>query len=132
MVAVAQVETAFRFVKGEGGKWRVAEVRTGDNKWEDINLITRAVNMEKTERARSELETIATALKAFRRERGFYVVAESEKVLADHLSPNYLESAIRLDPWHRPYKYESTGERFVCARRVRTAKRTPPTMLLEK
>src|SRR3954462_12669397 len=52
---VAQVETAFRFVKGDGGKWRVAEIRTGDNRWEDVEMLTRAVNNEKTERARAEL-----------------------------------------------------------------------------
>src|SRR3954463_282179 len=65
---VAQVETAFRFVKGDDGKCRVAEVRTGDNRWEDVELLTRAINNEKAARARAELETLATALEAFRRE----------------------------------------------------------------
>ncbi|HYJ45117.1 MAG TPA: hypothetical protein VEV81_00790, partial [Pyrinomonadaceae bacterium] len=59
---VAQVETAFRFVKGGDGKWRVAEIRTGDNRWEDVEMLARAVNAEKTSRARAELETLATAL----------------------------------------------------------------------
>ena len=35
-VVVAQVETAFRLVKGDNGKWRVAEIRTGDRRWEDV------------------------------------------------------------------------------------------------
>src|SRR5437763_3034409 len=82
---VAQVETAFRFVKGDDGKWRVAEIRTGDNRWEDVEMLTRAVNREKAERARAELETLATALEAFRRERGFYVVANQESVLEAQL-----------------------------------------------
>ncbi|MBC7912211.1 MAG: hypothetical protein H7Y30_17020 [Pyrinomonadaceae bacterium] len=30
-VVVAQIETAFRLVKNDDGKWRVAEIRTGDN-----------------------------------------------------------------------------------------------------
>ena len=109
---VAQVETAFRFVKDGEGKWRVAEIRTGDNRWEDIDMLVRAVNTEKTERARAELETLATALEAFRRERGFYVVAKSEGALEDHLNPRYLARVIRVDPWHKPYLYEGTQASF--------------------
>jgi hypothetical protein len=111
-VVVAQVETAFRFVKGDDDKWRVAEVRTGDNHWEDIEMIARAVNAEKAERARAELETIATALESFRRERGFYVVADKQATLVDQLNPRYLARIIRVDPWHKPYLYEGTRDRF--------------------
>jgi hypothetical protein len=111
-VVTAQVETAFRFVKGEDGKWRVAEVRTGDNRWDDVDMIARAVNAEKAERARAELETIGTALEAFKRERGFYVAAKDEATLVDQLNPRYLARVIRVDPWHRPYQYEGTPERF--------------------
>ncbi len=112
-VVVAQVETAFRFVKGGDDKWRVAEIRTGDNRWEDIEMIARAVNGEKTERARAELETVATALEAFRRERGFYIAAKSEAALVDQLNPRYLARVIRVDPWHRPYQYEGTSASFI-------------------
>ena len=111
-LVVAQVETAFRFVKGGDGKWRVAEIRTGDNRWEDVEQLVRAVNMEKVERARAELETLATALEAFRRERGFYVVAKGEGTLVDHLNPRYLARVIRVDPWHQPYLYEGTQAAF--------------------
>ena len=51
-VVVAQIETAFRLVKGEAGTWRVAEVSTGEGRWEDLDLIERALNQEKTARAR--------------------------------------------------------------------------------
>jgi hypothetical protein len=108
-LVVAQVETAFRFVKDGDGRWRVAEIRTGDNRWDDVEALVRAVNTEKAERARAELETLATALEAFRRERGFYVVAKAEGALVDHLNPRYLARIIRIDPWHKPYLYE--GER---------------------
>ena len=109
---VAQVETAFRFVKGDNGKWRVAEIRTGDNRWEDVEMLSRAVNSEKTERARAELETLATALEAYRRERGFYVVASEERVLEDHLNPRYLARLLRVDPWHKTYLYEGTRSSY--------------------
>lgn len=105
-VVVAQVETAFRFNKGDDGKWRVAEIRTGDNAWEDVEMLMRAVNTEKAERARAEMETLATALEAFRRERGFYVVAKGESALVDELNPRYLSRVVRVDPWHKPYLYE--------------------------
>ena len=110
---VAQVETAFRFVKGDNGKWRVAEIRTGDRRWEDLDTLLRALNAEKSARARAELEAIATALESYRRERGNYVEANSEAALIDHLSPRYLSQVIRVDPWHQPYEYEGTATSFV-------------------
>ena len=111
-VVVAEIETAFRLVKGDDDKWRVAEIRTGDNKWEDVDMIVRAVNTEKVERTRAELETIATALESFRRERGFYVSADTEAALMDHLNPRYLGRVIRVDPWHKPYSYGGTRDHF--------------------
>lgn len=109
---VADVETAFHIVKDDKGKWRVAEIRTGDRKWEDVDLLMRALNNEKSARARAELETLATALAAFRRERGFYVVAKTESALIDHLNPRYTPRIIRVDPWHRPYEYEGTHDTY--------------------
>src|SRR5215831_12592555 len=107
-VVVAQVETAFRLVKGDREKWRVAEIRTGDRKWEDVDLLVKALNSEKSARARAELESIATALESYRREHGFYVEAKSEARLIDQLNPRYLARIIRVDPWHQPYEYEGS------------------------
>jgi len=111
-VVVAQVETAFRFVN-ENDKWRVAEIRTGDRNWEDVESLVRALNAEKTSRVRAELETIAIALEAFKRERGSYVESKSEAQLIDFLSPHYLARAIRVDAWDRPYEYEGTRNSYV-------------------
>jgi len=111
-VVVAQVETAFRFVN-ENDKWRVAEIRTGDRNWEDVDSLVRALNAEKTSRVRAELETIATALEAFKREQGAYVESKSETALIDSLSPQYLARVIRVDAWHRPYEYEGTRNSYV-------------------
>jgi hypothetical protein len=111
-VVVAQIETAFRFVN-ENDKWRVAEIRTGDRNWEDVDSLLRALNAEKTSRVRAEMETIATALEAFKRERGAYIEAKSEAQLIDTLSPRYLARVIRVDAWHRPYEYEGTRNSFV-------------------
>jgi Type II secretion system (T2SS), protein G len=110
---VAQVETAFRLVKDDNGKWRVAEIRTGDRRWEDLDMLVRALNVEKTQRARAELELIATALEAYRREHGSYVEAKNEEALIDRLSPRYLHDIIRVDPWHKPYEYEGSRDSYV-------------------
>jgi hypothetical protein len=109
----AQVETAFKFEKGSDGKWRVAEIRTGDRRWESVDLLTKALNVEKSARARAELESIATALEAFRRERGSYLESKSEATLVDNLNPRFLARIIRVDPWHQPYEYEGTRTSFV-------------------
>ena len=112
VVVVAQVETAFKLVKGDNDKWRVAEIRTGDRRWEDVDLLVKALNVEKSARARAELESVATALESYKRERGSYVKSDKEGVLIDHLNPRYLARVIRVDPWHQPYVYEGTRERF--------------------
>src|SRR5437660_5711955 len=112
VVVVAQVETAFKLVKGDNDKWRVAEIRTGERRWEDVDLLVKALNAEKSARARAELESIATALESYKRERGSYVESDKEGVLIDHLNPRYLARVIRVDPWHQPYVYEGTRERF--------------------
>src|SRR5947207_6420004 len=112
-IVVAQVETAFRMVRGDRDKWRVTEIRTGDRHWEDLDTLMRALNVEKTARARAELESIATALESFRRERGSYLESKSEAALIDNLNPRYLARVIRVDPWHQPYQYEGTTTSFV-------------------
>ena len=112
-IVVAQVETAFRLVKDDKDKWRIAEIRTGDRRWEDLDTLMKALNVEKTARARAELESIATALESFRRERGSYVESKSEAALIDHLNPHYLARVIRVDPWHQPYEYEGSRTSFV-------------------
>src|ERR1041385_371113 len=109
---VAQVETAFRFDKGSDGKWRVAEIRTGDRRWENVDLLVKALNNEKSARARAELESIATALEAFRRERGSYLQSKSQAALIDNLNPRFLARVIRVDPWHHPYEYEGTSTSY--------------------
>ena len=109
----AQVETAFRFEKDSNGKWRLVEIRTGDRRWEDVDTLVKALNAEKAARARAELDSIATALDSFRRERGGYPEAKTESALIDHLNPRYLARVIRIDPWHRPYEYEGTRTSFV-------------------
>jgi hypothetical protein len=43
IAATAAIETAFRLEQNEKGQWRVSEIRVGQNQWEEIELIARAV-----------------------------------------------------------------------------------------
>jgi hypothetical protein len=111
-VAEIVVEATFSLSKDEGGKWRVTEVSLGGEKVGDLEALWRSVNSQKAERARADLSALRDALEAFKRERGFYVVAKDSVVLLDHLSPRYIKHIIRLDPWHNPYRYAGTATAF--------------------
>jgi hypothetical protein len=114
-LAEVAVETSFRLAKDARGKWFVAEASVGGESSGDLNSFWKAVNNPKAERARAELETVRAALEAFRRERGFYVVADGDSALMDHLSPSYIKRVIRLDPWSRPYRYAGTRDAYTLA-----------------
>lgn len=109
---VAEILMEFRLARGANGKWRVAEIRTGSNLWRNVEEIVRELNEEKKQRAHAELETIGASLEVFKRERGFYVVAETEAALIDQLAPRYLSKVIRVDPWQHPYLYQGTRFNF--------------------
>lgn len=42
----AEIQTIFKFETDKEGKWRVAEIRTGPERWEDIALIATALGMQ--------------------------------------------------------------------------------------
>jgi type II secretion system (T2SS) protein G len=108
---VAWVKVDARLVNDKTG-WRVSELRTGSRDWAKLEPLVAAVNGEKQRIAREEMELIARALEKFRRERGFYVVSDSQAVAIDHLSPRYLAQVIRVDPWNQPYKYQGERDHF--------------------
>jgi hypothetical protein len=108
----AFVSCDFRLQKPAGRSWQVSALKTGNLAWIDPQAIVTGVNLEKAARAREELETLAKALEAFRGGRGFYVESKNQAILVDFLSPNYLQSVIRLDPWRHPYGYEGTRDSF--------------------
>lgn len=111
-IVEARIEAAFRFQQDKEGKWRAVEVRTGDRRWESIELLHTAINKEKVLRTTADLRTLATALEAFRRERGFYIAADTNSALVDNLAPHYLSPIIRLDAWSREFEYKGTGSGY--------------------
>lgn len=44
----AEIRTVFRFETDQEGRWRVAEVRTGQDHWEDVDLIASALGAQLT------------------------------------------------------------------------------------
>jgi hypothetical protein len=115
-VVELEVETSVDFARDARGRWQVVRMRAGSGGggrvFEAFEAFERALDTEKRARARAELESLAAALEAYRRARGFYVVAETASDLVDHLNPDYTRAFTRFDPWHRPYEYEGARERF--------------------
>ena len=110
-LVVAFVHAEFRVARDAGG-WRVTEFKSGNRDWVNVSGLAAAMDQVKRSAATEELSTIARALGDFRRERGYFVVADTESVLMDHLSPRYLTRVIRVDPWHRPYQYDGQQDRY--------------------
>lgn len=108
----ARVGVNVRLQKGADGKWRVTAIGTGGNRRADVEPLVSRLNELKRARALEDLNAMATALEAFRRERGFYVEAKTEGVLVDQLNPRYLRRVIRIDPWRKPYQYEGTRDAY--------------------
>jgi len=111
-IVEAQFEAAFRFTTDKDGKWQAVEVRSGDRKWESIELIQTALRKEKALRTGADLRTIATALEAYRRDSGSYVQGDSSAALIDRLSPRYLSSVIRLDAWSGEFAYRGSADAY--------------------
>ncbi len=107
-VVEATVDSAFRLEQDKQGNWQVIEIRTGDRRWESLELIDTAIRKEKILRTTADLRTIVTALEAYRRERGVYVKAESGAKLIDELAPHYLPVVMRLDAWSNEFEYKGS------------------------
>ncbi|MET0622574.1 MAG: type II secretion system protein GspG [Pyrinomonadaceae bacterium] len=115
LVAEVVVAATFTLSRGERGRWRAAEASAGGESTGDLAALWLSADARKAERARADLTTLSEALEAFRRERGFYVVARDSVVLVDHLSPRYAKRVVRLDPWRNPYRYEGTERSYTLA-----------------
>jgi len=110
-LVTALVNADFRLARNAGG-WRVTGFKTGTRDWVDVSDLPLAIDQVKRTAASDDLSIIAKALSDFRRDRGYFVVADKESVLIDHLSPKYLMRVIRVDPWYRPYQYEGQQDHY--------------------
>jgi hypothetical protein len=111
-VVEATVDTAFLLTDDKKNGWTVTQVRTGDRRWESIDLLQTAVRKEKILRTSAELSALATALEAYRRDHGSYVEASTGAGLIDKLNPQYLANAMRLDAWSNEFDYHGGGSSY--------------------
>ena len=112
-VVVAQMNVPFQLHQEKSGEWRVASVRLRDGRWEDVEMLRKALDAEKTARARSDLSALAAGVEAFHRDRGFYPTVDSCAALVDLIAPAYMPTVIRQDPWNSPYAYQTTPNGYV-------------------
>ena len=110
-LVTALVHADFRLTR-DAGAWRVTGFKSGTRDWANISDLPVAIDQVKRSTASDDLSIIAKALGDYRRDRGYFVVADKEAVLIDHLSPKYLARVIRVDPWYRPYQYEGQPDHY--------------------
>jgi len=110
-LVTALVRADFRLAQ-DAKAWRVTAFKSGTRDWFNVSSLPLAIDQVKRSFANDDLSTIAKALSEYRSERGYFVVADRESVLIDHLSPKYLIRVIRVDPWHRPYQYEGQQDHY--------------------
>ncbi|RMG56254.1 MAG: hypothetical protein D6723_00695 [Acidobacteria bacterium] len=103
-VVEALVQTAFKFTQ-TNGRWEVTHIRTGDRRWESVELVTTAIRREKIRRTQADLLEVARALEAYRRDHEGYPQVADFASLIDVLLPQYLHRIIREDYWHQSYHY---------------------------
>ena len=60
----ATIKTAFHFERRGDGSWQVVEARVGDRQWEDIDLLARAWQFDRTSPVIAQLEQLAAQLEA--------------------------------------------------------------------
>ena len=110
-LVISSILADFRFVKDERG-WRVSEFHSGTRQWVNIENLAGSLNSAKVSRTTGQMNLIAAALDAYKRDRGSFVVADKHSVVIDHLSPHYLRRVIRHDSWQHPFRYQGDREHF--------------------
>jgi hypothetical protein len=110
-LVTALVHADFRLAQN-AGTWQVTGFKSGARDWTNVSNLPLAIDQVKRSSANDDLSVIAKALSDYRRDRGYFVVADRESVLIDHLSPKYLIRVIRVDPWHRPYQYDGQQDHY--------------------
>lgn len=96
----------------EKDQWLVKAVRMSDRRWEDIDMLRRALDTEKAKRAQSDLGALVAGIEAFRRDRGFYPDVKGGRALVDFIVPAFLPQVVREDPWDAQYDYRRTPQGF--------------------
>lgn len=110
-LATALVQADFRLNKGKGG-WRAVQMRTGNRDWVNLESVPGSIDDLKRQQTTEDMNQIAAALDAFRKDCGSFVITDKHHVVIDHLNPRYLSRVIRIDRWLRPFRYQGQASHF--------------------
>jgi hypothetical protein len=110
-LVVSSIRANFRFVRDSRG-WRVSEFHSGTRQWLKIEGFESSIASAKLTRTNQQMNLIASALDAYKRDHGSFVVADKHSVMIDHLTPHYLHQVLRLDSWQHPFRYQGDREHF--------------------
>lgn len=84
----AALKTAFHLRQRDDGSWQAVEVRVGDRQWEDVELLTRAWQIERATSLIAQVESLAAQLAARAQERA----AEQKRRKAEQKAADHDES----------------------------------------
>jgi hypothetical protein len=110
-VAVTLVQADFRLEKDRSG-WQVVGFRSGNRDWTIVGSARNKLDSIKRDKTNADMNAIAAALEAFRKERGSFVISDKHSALIDSLTPRFLTRVIRLDSWQRPFHYHGERDHF--------------------
>lgn len=110
-IVEAEISATFRIEKRDG-KWQAADIRLGDQHWEDLELINTAIRNEKILRTRDRLNALTDAIARYKKEHSYYPRANDISQLTDLLAPRYMNQIYREDLWHRPLLYLPTSDGY--------------------
>jgi hypothetical protein len=95
-----KINAAFRFQKVDG-KWIPREVRLGNDQWESVDDLVKALRKVKEDKTKVFLDTVSEAIEKYCRKNGELPGFNDYDSLSDPLAPEYLDPLIRLDAWER-------------------------------
>ena len=104
-IAEVKIQTAFKLRK-QGDQWHLEEIRLGDRRWEQAEIILQALDNQRVNNTRRQLQEIRQAIEGYRTELGSLPEAEDFNQLIDVLNPRFLKEIIRLDGWSRSFHFE--------------------------
>lgn len=110
-LAIALVHADFRLNKDKSG-WRAIQMRTGNRDWVNLESVPSSIDELKRQQTSEDMNQVAAALEAYRKDRGSFVVTDKHHVVIDHLNPRYLTRVIRTDRWFRPLRYQGDAAHF--------------------
>ena len=110
-LAVSLVRADFRFSKSSSG-WQLSGFHSGTRQWVNLEGLQTSIDAAKHSHTTQQMKVIASALEAFKRARGSFVISDKLSVLIDNLTPQYLHQVIRFDSWQQPFRYQGDREHF--------------------